>query len=173
MSRKQGLISYRNGSKGSFCSKAAAAWHACACWDGRRDQSPVQCSDSATTTPRPHHGHGHTHILSYSPCQFTFSPLVSSSQSQCQIQEEEREQSCFTQKGNIQHVLQGFVTVSTGVFLSVSYGNGGRWMGIFMSSMDHVTSNDKRGSSEKTGRLLQFWVFGFYGPSKIFVTSNI
>jgi len=42
-----------------------------------------------------------------------------------------------------------------------------------LSSMDHVTSNDKRGSSEKTGRLLQFWVFGFYGPSKIFVTSNI
>jgi len=32
-------LSYRNGSKGSFCPKPAAAWHAaCACWDGRRDQ---------------------------------------------------------------------------------------------------------------------------------------
>ena len=49
-------LSYRNGSKGSFCSKAAAAWHAaCACWDGRRDQSPVQCS--AVTAPPPPHDH--------------------------------------------------------------------------------------------------------------------
>lgn len=119
------------------------------------ETSSHQCSDSATTTPRPHHGHGHTHILPYSPCQFTFSPLVSSSsQSQCQTQEEE---SRVVSRGReIQHVLQGFVTVSTGIFSFCELRE--RWSmdgaSIYPSSM--VTSNDKRGSSEKTGRLLQF-----------------
>ena len=133
---------------------------ACLCMLGR---TPRPVVTSAVTAPPPHdhtnHGHGHTHIHSYSPpisYQFTFSPLVSSSKSQSQsIQEEESR--VVSRRREIQHVLQGFVTFSTGsIFLSASYGNDGRWTGIYPSSMDHVTSNDKRGSSEKTGRLLQF-----------------
>jgi hypothetical protein len=139
--------------KGSFCPKAASAAAcraACACcWDARTPR-PVT---SAVTAPPPAHDHTmdmvtHAHILSYSPCQFTFSPLVScSSHSQSQIGAAE----LFHAEGKYSMFYRFFLLQSQPV---------GR-LSVYLSSMDHVTSNDKRGRVQ-VKRLVDFYSFSIY-----------
>ena len=156
MSRKQGLISYRNGSKGSFCPKAAAAWHAaCACC-GTDAETSHQCS--AVTAPPPPHDHTMDmatriffHFLpANSRFHLSFLPLSPSPRAykkrRAELFHAEGKYSTFyrvlLQSQPVSFFLRATGTVVDG------------WASL--SSMDHVTSNDKRGSSEKTGRLLQF-----------------
>ena len=117
---------------------------------GRTDaETGHQCSDSATTSPRPHHGHGHTRAYS-----FIFSlpiHVFTSGFFLLSLPVPDRSSRVVSRGREIQHVLQVFLLQSQPV---------GR-LSVYLSSMDHVTSNDKRGRVQ-VKRLVDFYSFSIY-----------
>lgn len=116
------------------------------------ETSSHQCSDSATTT-MDMATRIFFHIL---PANSRFHPSFLPPRSPSASHRQRRAE-LFHAEGKYSTFYRVLLQSQPVSFLSASYGNDGRWMGhlsIYPSSM--VTSNDKRGSSEKTGRLLQF-----------------